>query len=76
MHLNGRRFDCGSVDGFMKASRHEYEKRINSKMVKIFPVLLAGGAGTRLWPLSHKSYPKQFSSVMVKRHYSKEVPKG
>lgn len=27
---------------------------------KIFPVLLCGGAGTRLWPASRKSYPKQF----------------
>lgn len=26
----------------------------------LFPVLLCGGAGTRLWPLSRKSYPKQF----------------
>ncbi|PKP79487.1 MAG: mannose-1-phosphate guanylyltransferase/mannose-6-phosphate isomerase, partial [Alphaproteobacteria bacterium HGW-Alphaproteobacteria-2] len=26
----------------------------------IHPVLLAGGAGTRLWPLSRTSYPKQF----------------
>ena len=26
----------------------------------IFPVLLCGGSGTRLWPLSRKSYPKQF----------------
>lgn len=25
---NGRRFDCGSVDGFMQASNHEYEKRL------------------------------------------------
>ncbi|MFK7857891.1 MAG: mannose-1-phosphate guanylyltransferase/mannose-6-phosphate isomerase [Granulosicoccus sp.] len=30
-------------------------------MKDIFPVLLCGGAGTRLWPLSRKSYPKQFS---------------
>ncbi len=29
----------------------------------ITPVLLAGGSGTRLWPLSRKSYPKQFVSV-------------
>ncbi len=29
-------------------------------MKKITPVLLAGGGGTRLWPLSRKSYPKQF----------------
>jgi UTP--glucose-1-phosphate uridylyltransferase len=27
VHLNGQRFDCGSVDGFMKASNHEYKKR-------------------------------------------------
>ena len=27
---------------------------------KIVPVLLCGGAGTRLWPLSRKSFPKQF----------------
>ena len=26
----------------------------------ITPVLLCGGSGTRLWPLSRKSYPKQF----------------
>ncbi len=27
---------------------------------QITPVILCGGAGTRLWPLSRKSYPKQF----------------
>lgn len=30
----------------------------------IFPVLLCGGSGTRLWPLSRKSYPKQFTGVI------------
>ena len=29
----------------------------------IHPVLLCGGSGTRLWPLSRKSYPKQFSRI-------------
>ena len=29
-------------------------------MTTIHPVLLCGGSGTRLWPLSRKSYPKQF----------------
>ncbi|MDO6732143.1 mannose-1-phosphate guanylyltransferase/mannose-6-phosphate isomerase [Marinovum sp. 2_MG-2023] len=30
----------------------------------IHPILLCGGAGTRLWPLSRKSYPKQFAKLM------------
>ena len=29
----------------------------------IVPVLLCGGSGTRLWPLSRKSYPKQFAQL-------------
>ena len=33
-------------------------------MTRITPVLLAGGSGTRLWPLSRKSYPKQFSTLL------------
>lgn len=30
----------------------------------ITPVLLCGGSGTRLWPLSRKSYPKQFADIL------------
>ena len=30
----------------------------------ITPVILCGGSGTRLWPLSRKSYPKQFSQLL------------
>ncbi len=29
----------------------------------IIPVILSGGSGTRLWPLSRESYPKQFLSL-------------
>ena len=30
----------------------------------IHPILLCGGSGTRLWPLSRKSYPKQFTDLV------------
>lgn len=30
----------------------------------IHPLILCGGSGTRLWPLSRKSYPKQFTTLM------------
>ncbi|MEG1681550.1 MAG: sugar phosphate nucleotidyltransferase, partial [Stenotrophomonas sp.] len=29
-------------------------------MSQILPVILSGGSGTRLWPLSREAYPKQF----------------
>ena len=30
IELNGKRFDCGSVAGFMSASKHEYAKRLEN----------------------------------------------
>lgn len=33
-------------------------------MTHIIPVVLCGGSGTRLWPLSRKSYPKQFAHIL------------
>lgn len=36
-------------------------------MLKVFPVILCGGIGTRLWPLSRKSYPKQFLDLAGER---------
>jgi mannose-1-phosphate guanylyltransferase/mannose-6-phosphate isomerase len=33
-------------------------------MTKIVPVVMAGGSGTRLWPLSRKMFPKQFLSLV------------
>ena len=32
--------------------------------MKIYPVILAGGSGTRLWPMSREAYPKQFLGLL------------
>lgn len=32
--------------------------------INITPVILSGGSGTRLWPLSKPSYPKQFLNLL------------
>jgi mannose-1-phosphate guanylyltransferase/mannose-6-phosphate isomerase len=33
-------------------------------MTTITPVILCGGSGTRLWPVSRKAYPKQFAPLL------------
>jgi mannose-1-phosphate guanylyltransferase/mannose-6-phosphate isomerase len=38
---------------------------MNSQMIT--PVVLCGGSGTRLWPLSRKSFPKQFVPLIGNR---------
>ena len=34
--------------------------------MKFIPVILSGGSGTRLWPVSRKQYPKQFCDLLDK----------
>ena len=46
----------------MPGKPSDASKKINS--VVITPVILCGGSGTRLWPLSRSSYPKQFSRLL------------
>ncbi|WP_309667552.1 mannose-1-phosphate guanylyltransferase/mannose-6-phosphate isomerase [Tabrizicola sp.] len=36
-------------------------------MPTLHPILLSGGSGTRLWPLSRKSFPKQFVPLLGER---------
>nr|WP_277928893.1 mannose-1-phosphate guanylyltransferase/mannose-6-phosphate isomerase [Luteimonas aquatica] len=36
-------------------------------MPRVQPVLLSGGSGTRLWPLSREAYPKQFLALVGER---------
>lgn len=35
-------------------------------MTKLIPIILSGGAGTRLWPASRRAYPKPFMEVAGK----------
>ena len=33
-------------------------------MLNVTPLILAGGSGTRLWPLSHSDKPKQYHPLV------------
>lgn len=39
----------------------------------IFPVIMCGGAGTRLWPASRQSFPKQFITLLGARSTFQET---
>lgn len=40
---------------------------------KIVPIILSGGSGSRLWPLSRELYPKQFLSLVGERTMLQET---
>jgi mannose-1-phosphate guanylyltransferase / mannose-6-phosphate isomerase len=42
-------------------------------MTKVVPVILSGGAGTRLWPLSREMYPKQLLALTGKQTMLQET---
>lgn len=42
-------------------------------MTSILPVVLAGGSGTRLWPLSRQLHPKQFMALTGRRSMLQET---
>lgn len=50
---------CHLYQGAAKM-RHTIAIECKSMAQTIIPVILAGGSGTRLWPLSRKNFPKQF----------------
>ena len=39
-------------------------------MNKVIPIILAGGTGSRLWPLSRESFPKQFLQLTDEDNYT------
>ena len=46
---------------------------MNTSKVRIYPVILSGGSGKRLWPLSRSLYPKQFHSINNSRSLLQET---
>jgi mannose-1-phosphate guanylyltransferase/mannose-6-phosphate isomerase len=42
-------------------------------MARVYPVILSGGSGTRLWPLSRQAHPKQFLALMGDRSLLQET---
>ena len=49
-----------------KNKKERFAKRRHEVMGLIYPVILCGGSGTRLWPLSRRSMPKQFLNLTGK----------
>ncbi|MCK5296836.1 MAG: mannose-1-phosphate guanylyltransferase/mannose-6-phosphate isomerase [Alphaproteobacteria bacterium] len=46
---------------------------MNKNTHKIYPVILSGGSGTRLWPMSSSDYPKQFQPLVSTRSLIQET---
>jgi len=40
------------------------EKETAGQLAGVIPVVLSGGAGTRLWPMSRTTRPKQFAPLV------------
>ncbi|NVN38629.1 sugar phosphate nucleotidyltransferase, partial [Komagataeibacter swingsii] len=39
----------------------------------VVPIILSGGSGSRLWPVSRSSYPKQFWPLVSRRTMVQET---
>src|SRR6266545_3214810 len=48
-------------------NHQSYHDRPSAMDLSIIPVLMCGGAGTRLWPISRESMPKQFVPLVGQR---------
>ena len=48
----------------------ETPKNNSNKKKELIPIILSGGSGSRLWPLSRSCYPKQYLNLDEKNSYS------
>src|SRR5262249_22876416 len=44
-----------------------------SASIKLYPVILSGGSGSRLWPLSREEFPKQLQPLTSERSLLQET---
>ena len=44
--------------------------KINFRSKNVIPVILSGGSGTRLWPLSRECFPKQYINICEENNFS------
>ena len=44
-----------------------------SKTIRLYPVILSGGSGSRLWPLSREEFPKQLQPLTSERSLLQET---
>ena len=59
-----------TYDWFIK-NRDSFRGNRNLKMIR--PIIIAGGIGTRLWPMSSKVLPKQFMKVNSQKSLFQET---
>ena len=57
------------LNNVMNSSSNNFTKELLSNY-KIQPVILSGGKGTRLWPLSREDFPKQYLKLNEKSEFS------
>jgi mannose-1-phosphate guanylyltransferase/mannose-6-phosphate isomerase len=53
--------------------RHRIVAQERPTLRKIIPVIMSGGAGSRLWPLSSSARPKQFHTIAARRTMIQET---
>ena len=78
-----------SEGAILEVSNRDADPTSDLAVLPLCPVILAGGSGTRLWPISRKQFPKQLAGVMgpgsllqmtiqrvagLSRHRAAEIP--